>query len=404
MGDTIDDGYPMYPSAGGGGGGKNGYDVVLPPDYGDLELEENGEDFHRWEDQNCGGQPIGTRLASPVVHPPDTPSPYMRPAPMGHEMLGSNGAGDMLPPAWTYMPVAGGQARPSNHHSAPDFDSSRYDQGPYGGCYQQPGVGSGAYCGGDSSAFNAPYLYHDSQYMGPPMSQGHPHLLESGRPRLQCPSSGHKAMKQSMPLPCAPDQYQALSMKHEGRQRLEKSKPKHTGGWVAPMLDSTQCDFNVNCTTAMLRNIPNKYTRDMLKERLNHEFRGKYNFLYLPIDFKNKCNVGYGFINFISSNDCQLFAERFHNVEVQACLPGLNSRKVAAVTAARVQGYDKNVRRLLNGPVMGELLQNPLWMPLVFDDNGEEIPFPMPQQVVISPLKHRKKPGMGGRADRENHH
>merc|ERR1740123_2226645 len=40
-------------------------------------------------------------------------------------------------------------------------------------------------------------------------------------------------------------------------------------------------------TTVMLRNLPNDYTRDMLLALLDKEgFQGKYNFVYLPMDFK----------------------------------------------------------------------------------------------------------------------
>mmetsp|Transcript_70397 Transcript_70397/g.139655 ORF Transcript_70397/g.139655 Transcript_70397/m.139655 type:complete len:540 (-) Transcript_70397:117-1736(-) len=143
-----------------------------------------------------------------------------------------------------------------------------------------------------------------------------------------------------------------------------------------------------NCTTVMLRNIPNKYTREMLIKQLNVDFNGEYDFMYLPIDFKNKCNVGYGFINFRSSGVCDKFVKDFHGVDVRKCLPGLNSKKVVEVTPARVQGLTENVRRLRNSPVMNQLVDHPEWMPLLFNDAGVEIPFPMPDQP-LPPVKPR---------------
>ena len=52
-------------------------------------------------------------------------------------------------------------------------------------------------------------------------------------------------------------------------------------------------------TTLMIKNIPNKYTQKMLLSTMDEQFRGAYDFFYLPIDFKNKCNVGYAFINMV---------------------------------------------------------------------------------------------------------
>lgn len=137
-----------------------------------------------------------------------------------------------------------------------------------------------------------------------------------------------------------------------------------------------------NYTTVMLRNIPNKYTREMLIDQLNQDYCGQYDFMYLPIDFKNKCNVGYGFINFRTTEACENFVHQFHGVDVRRCLPGLNSRKVVEVTPARVQGCSENVRRLRNSPVMNQLADHPDWMPLLFNDFGEQEPFPLPEQLL----------------------
>lgn len=39
-------------------------------------------------------------------------------------------------------------------------------------------------------------------------------------------------------------------------------------------------------TTLMIKNIPNKYTQKMLITKLNQSHKGKFDFFYLPIDFK----------------------------------------------------------------------------------------------------------------------
>lgn len=41
----------------------------------------------------------------------------------------------------------------------------------------------------------------------------------------------------------------------------------------------------------MIKNIPNKYTQKMLLKNLNQNHKTKYDFLYLPIDFKVVLNL-----------------------------------------------------------------------------------------------------------------
>jgi len=48
-----------------------------------------------------------------------------------------------------------------------------------------------------------------------------------------------------------------------------------------------------NVTTVMMRNLPNKYLRGMLRREIdNNDFKNKYDFFYLPIDQNTSANRG----------------------------------------------------------------------------------------------------------------
>jgi len=142
--------------------------------------------------------------------------------------------------------------------------------------------------------------------------------------------------------------------------------------------DSKPSPLPPGTTTAMLRNIPNKYTQAGLVERLHEAgYRGELDFIYLPIDFKNKCNVGYAFVNFRTAKACARFGSEYHHCNSRDKLPGYNSKKVCEVSAARFQGCEENIRRLQASNVMSELVANPDWLPKLFDENGEEVDFPI---------------------------
>jgi hypothetical protein len=74
----------------------------------------------------------------------------------------------------------------------------------------------------------------------------------------------------------------------------------------------------------MVKNIPNKYTQKMILQTIDAKFNGQYDFFYLPIDFRNKCNVGYAFINFVNSRDISDFVEEFNHKKWEK----FNSEKV----------------------------------------------------------------------------
>jgi len=152
------------------------------------------------------------------------------------------------------------------------------------------------------------------------------------------------------------------------------------------------------CVTAMLRNIPNKYTQLMLMEQLYDDgFKGELDFIYLPIDFKNKCNVGYAFLNFRTPEACAAFAAAYHLSNTREKLPGFNSKKVCEVSAARFQGRQENVRRLQASAVMAELSGHPDWLPMLFDEDGKAVEFPVPEDA---PKDISMRSGRGGRLSR----
>lgn len=47
-------------------------------------------------------------------------------------------------------------------------------------------------------------------------------------------------------------------------------------------------------------------------ELLNKDFSATFDFFYLPIDFKNNCNLGYAFVNFKKAEDSLRFYRQYH--------------------------------------------------------------------------------------------
>ena len=86
-------------------------------------------------------------------------------------------------------------------------------------------------------------------------------------------------------------------------------------------------------TTLMIKNIPNKYTQKMLLTTIDEKFHGTYDFFYLPIDFKNKCNVGYAFINMVCPQYIIPLIQKFDRKKWEK----FNSEKVCNISYARIQ-------------------------------------------------------------------
>ncbi|XWS34687.1 hypothetical protein CRYUN_Cryun21dG0058800 [Craigia yunnanensis] len=140
-------------------------------------------------------------------------------------------------------------------------------------------------------------------------------------------------------------------------------------------------------TTVMIKNIPNKYSQKLLLNMLdNHCIHcneqiaeggdqplSSYDFVYLPIDFNNKCNVGYGFVNMTSPQATWRLHKAFHHQHWEV----YNSRKICEVTYARVQGLETLKEHFRNSKFPCEMDH---YLPVVFSPprDGKQPTEPLP--------------------------
>lgn len=160
--------------------------------------------------------------------------------------------------------------------------------------------------------------------------------------------------------------------------------------------------------TTQVRNIPNKYQQQMLLEEINVSHEGTYDFFYLPIDFKNKCNVGYCFINFLDPKHIVAFVKDFNGLRWKS----FNSEKVCAITFARIQGKSSMVSRFQNSSL---LEKDDEYRPLLFfssgPDRGKPEPFPSSSrslssqaQIQLPHLQTQQQPLASGSSSNNNKH
>jgi len=182
------------------------------------------------------------------------------------------------------------------------------------------------------------------------------------------PRGDREAGKTGKSMPSSPN--------HHFRYRHKAKTARHRQRSINSRKDEDLSKYELNPrrvaagqdtrATLMIKNIPNKYDQEMLLEAINKRFRGSYDFFYLPIDFKNKCNVGYAFINFIAYETVAPFFEEFNQKKWEK----FNSEKVCKITYARIQGKNAFIDHFRNSSLMYEDLT---CRPLIFHSSGPAI-------------------------------
>ena len=87
-------------------------------------------------------------------------------------------------------------------------------------------------------------------------------------------------------------------------------------------------------TSIMIKNIPNKFTRDLLLNTIDQNFKGTYDLFILPTDGSKNKNFGYSFINFLSCYFIPYFYSQFNKKNWS----GTNSKKICEITYSKIQG------------------------------------------------------------------
>ncbi|CAJ1853823.1 unnamed protein product [Sphenostylis stenocarpa] len=192
---------------------------------------------------------------------------------------------------------------------------------------------------------------------------------------------------ESTPVVATTKQHQQPQQLPRSRHWKGKQAKKHEARFLIKedaIVESVTKDTR---TTVMIKNIPNKYSQKLLLNMLdNHCIHcneqiadgdeqplSSYDFVYLPIDFNNKCNVGYGFVNMTSPEATLRLYKAFHLQHWEV----FNSRKICEVTYARVQGLEALKEHFKNSKFPCEMEH---YLPVVFSPprDGRELTEPLP--------------------------
>ncbi|KAG7675255.1 hypothetical protein Ndes2526B_g08123 [Nannochloris sp. 'desiccata'] len=197
---------------------------------------------------------------------------------------------------------------------------------------------------------NNHHPYHHHQYDSSSM------MMAELQPRMSSMSLGGSPIEGSSPTSSS-----GIGIRNNTRASARIARSHRAGGAYNPSdfefkisppasgedngtSDGTAATADVK-TTVMIRNIPNKYTQDIMLTLLEEaKLNGAFDFFYLPIDFRNRCGLGYAFLNFLSHADAVKGYNYFHNRRWDE----FNSKKVCEVTYARVQGKDNLVQHFKN--------------------------------------------------------
>jgi len=131
-------------------------------------------------------------------------------------------------------------------------------------------------------------------------------------------------------------------------RKIPKHKKMHTEETENKIVLENILNGKDTRTTLMIRHIPNKYNIHTFIEDMNVEFQGKFDLIYLPLDYYNNCNLGFAFINFVESYHILHFYDLFRGKTWKR----YNSEKVCELSYAKYQGKNELIKNFEKGTIM----------------------------------------------------
>ncbi|KAL4420998.1 hypothetical protein ABPG77_001317 [Micractinium sp. CCAP 211/92] len=380
-----------------GGGGSGGVGDVIPAPAPRLSRRSSSNSLH----SGAASPP----LPVPVMHPgmmpaygwagpPAYPMYHAHPhpavfhgapsAPPAHDgpveraasppAVFPNGGSPPLPTGFISVPLQGvsNPGSPTSRHmygASPPHHHSPFGASPPYGSSPPPGM-AGSPPGMGMMYMPPPMLHHahSGEYMphaGFTMQQQEFAQRMAGLSLSHGQPAAAAAQQQQQQQQQAPRGPGSSSGRSEGRASARIARSHRAGGAYNPAefefdlaeAESRRPDAR---RTLMIRNIPNKYTQEMMLSVLQKSgFGGTFDFFYLPIDFRNKCNLGYCFVNFLDAAVAGRLYRDFHQKRWEE----YNSKKVCEVTYGRVQGREALVSHFRASKFPSDDIE---FMPLVF--------------------------------------
>lgn len=181
---------------------------------------------------------------------------------------------------------------------------------------------------------------------------------DSAEQRGRFPDFGHPRQQPTMTVSIA----ECLSTARPAagdptRKKSKSSKPDEQTGTSKGYSNS----WSPGVTTVMVRQLPRHWTHVMFLEEVESRgFKGLFDFVYLPHDFKKGSHVGFGFINFLKDENALDFVKEFHGLYLDDQMR--EAGKPLRIHPASVQGYEANRQYFATNKVANQ--RDPQFRPL----------------------------------------